>query len=166
MSNPKVTEGAPAPALVLPADDGSTVDLAALKGQIVVVYFYPKDDTPGCTKEACDFRDRMDTLAARGVVVLGISPDSVARHQKFIAKYDLNFRLLADTEHVAAEAWGVWRLKKNYGREYMGIVRSTFLIDADGVVRRVWDKVRVRRKVKGEEILHVADVEDAIDALA
>lgn len=166
MSNPNVTVGAPAPALALEADDGTNIDLADLRGQTVVVYFYPKDDTPGCTKEACDFRDRMDTLTSRGVVVLGVSPDSVARHQKFIAKYDLNFRLLADPDNEAAEAWGVWRLKKNYGREYMGIVRSTFLVDGEGIVRNVWDKVRVRRKVKGEEVTHVSDVEAAIDALA
>jgi peroxiredoxin Q/BCP len=166
MSNPKVAVGQPAPVLVLPADDGTTVDLAQLRGKTVVVYFYPKDDTPGCTKEACDFRDRMDTLTARGAVVLGVSPDSVDRHKKFIAKYDLNFRLLADTANEVADAWGVWRLKKNYGREYMGIVRSTFLIDGDGVVQQVWDNVRVRRKLKGEEVRHVTDVEAAIDALA
>ncbi len=109
----------------------------------MVLYFYPKDDTPGCTKEACAFRDRTRELAAKGAVVLGVSPDDVASHGKFRDKYSLNFPLLADDGHQVAERYGAWREKNMYGKTSMGIQRSTFLIDADGKVRKVWKKVNV-----------------------
>jgi len=130
-----------------------------------VLYFYPKDDTPGCTKEACDFRDNLEQLAASGTVVLGVSPDSVKRHQKFKAKYDLNFGLLSDPDKKLADTYGVFREKKMYGKVSMGIVRSTCLSDAGGKVAKVWDKVRVHRKKQGEIIRHVDDVREAIAAL-
>lgn len=136
-------EQGPAPDFALPADDGSTVRLSELKGRPVVLYFYPADDTPGCTKEACAFRDMHSELATAGAVVLGVSPDDLASHGKFRDKYNLNFRLLADTEHAVAEQYGAWREKNNYGKKYMGIQRSTWLIGPDGNVRKVWKKVSV-----------------------
>ncbi len=158
MSNGTLSEGDMAPDFVLPADPDGEVKLSSLRGRPVVVYFYPKDMTPGCTTQACDFRDSNARITAIGAEVLGISPDSIARHAKFRDKHELNFQLLADEDHAVADAWGVWRRKKNYGREYEGIVRSTFLIDADGRIARIWDKVRV----KG----HVDQVVEAIEALA
>jgi len=109
----------------------------------VVLYFYPKDDTPGCTKEACAFRDRLSEIEALGAVVLGVSADSVESHQKFTTKYTLNFPLLADTEHAVAEKYGAWREKNMYGRVSMGIQRSTWIIGADGKVAKLWKKVSV-----------------------
>ena len=161
-----VTEGDRAPQFTLPADDGTEVSLSDFAGARVVLYFYPKDDTPGCTKEACDFRDHLEELSSMGAVVLGVSADSISRHQKFSTKYDLNFRLLSDTDHEVMNAYGVWQLKKLYGRESMGIVRSSFLIDESGVIRRAWRKVRVHRK-KGDEIVHrhVDDVREALTQL-
>jgi len=138
-----VEEGAPAPDFTLPADDGGTVHLAALRGRPVVLYFYPKDDTPGCTKEACSFRDRSADLAAHGAVVLGVSPDDVASHGRFRDKFHLNFPLLADAGHQVAERYGAWREKNLYGKTSMGIQRSTFLIDGAGTVRKVWKRVAV-----------------------
>ena len=135
--------GTKAPAFTLKADDGSKVKLADLKGQPVVLYFYPKDDTPGCTKEACAFRDRSTELAKLGAKVFGVSPDSVESHTKFKSKYSLNFPLLADPEHEIAEKYGAWREKNMYGKKSMGIQRSTFLIDAEGKVAKVWKKVSV-----------------------
>ena len=134
---------AKAPAFSLKATDGSTVKLADLKGKPVVLYFYPKDDTPGCTKEACAFRDRQSELTKLGVVVLGVSTDDVASHQAFSEKFELNFPLLADVDHIVSEKYGAWREKNLYGRISMGIQRSTFLIDASGAVVRVWKKVAV-----------------------
>lgn len=138
-----VAEGEAAPNFTLASDDGPTVSLAALKGKPVVVYFYPRDDTPGCTREACAFRDRSSELKAHGATVLGISTDDVKSHGKFRKKFDLNFPLLADTEHKTAEAFGAWREKNMYGKKSMGIQRSTFVIDAAGIVRKVWRKVNV-----------------------
>jgi thioredoxin-dependent peroxiredoxin len=138
-----IEEGAAAPDFKLPADDGREVELSALRGRPVVLYFYPKDDTPGCTKEACSFRDRKGEIEARGAVVLGVSPDSVASHGEFRDKYGLNFPLLADAGHRVAEAYGAWREKNLYGKKSMGIQRSTFLIDREGRVRKVWRKVSV-----------------------
>jgi peroxiredoxin Q/BCP len=135
--------GQAAPEFDLPADDGSRVRLSALRGGPVVVYFYPRDDTPGCTREACAFRDRKTELAKLGVKVLGVSTDDVKSHGKFRDKYQLNFPLLADTEHRTAEAFGAWQEKNMYGKKSWGIVRSTFLIDGTGEVRRVWRKVNV-----------------------
>ncbi len=138
-----IEEGASAPDFSLNADDGREVRLSALRGKPVVLYFYPKDDTPGCTKEACAFRDRRSEIEERGAVVLGVSPDSVASHGKFRDKYGLNFPLLADPGHAVADLYGAWREKNMYGKVSMGIQRSTFLIDAQGVVRKVWKKVSV-----------------------
>ncbi|MEQ9408883.1 MAG: thioredoxin-dependent thiol peroxidase, partial [Fuerstiella sp.] len=138
-----IEAGQKAPAFTLKATDGSKVKLSDLKGKPVVLYFYPKDDTPGCTKEACAFRDRQSELQELDVVVLGVSPDDVASHEKFTQKFDLNFPLLADTDHKVAEKYGAWREKNMYGKKSMGIKRSTFLIDANGIVARVWKAVRV-----------------------
>lgn len=134
---------AKAPAFSLKATDGSTVRLSELKGKPVVLYFYPKDDTPGCTKEACAFRDRSRELQEIGAVVLGISADDVASHKKFSDKFSLNFPLLADIDHKVAEKYGAWREKNMYGKVSMGIQRSTFLIDASGSIAKVWKKVSV-----------------------
>jgi thioredoxin-dependent peroxiredoxin len=138
-----VEEGQSAPDFTLPADDGRKVKLSDLRGKPVVLYFYPKDDTPGCTREACAFRDRTADLKAKGAVVLGVSPDDVTSHGKFRDKYSLNFPLLADTDHQVAESYGAWREKNMYGKVSMGIQRSTFLIDRDGKVRKAWKKVNV-----------------------
>lgn len=135
--------GQRAPAFTLTADDGQKVRLADLKGQPVVVYFYPRDDTPGCTREACAFRDQKAALKKLGAAVLGISADSIESHGKFRDKYRLNFPLLADTDHKVAEKYGAWREKNMYGKKSMGIQRSTFLIDADGKVAKVWKAVKV-----------------------
>jgi len=136
-------EGSKAPSVTLTADDGSKVKLADLKGSPVVLYFYPADDTPGCTREACAFRDRWSELKKLGAKIYGISPDDVASHVKFKSKYKLNFPLLADPEHHVAEKFGAWREKNMYGKKRMGIVRSTFLIGPDGVVKKVWRSVKV-----------------------
>jgi thioredoxin-dependent peroxiredoxin len=138
-----VEEGETAPDFTLPADDGRQVKLSDLRGKPVVLYFYPQDDTPGCTKEACAFRDRTQDLKAKGAVVLGVSPDDVASHGQFRDKYSLNFPLLADAGHQVAERYGAWREKNMYGKVSMGIQRSTFLIDGGGKVRKVWKKVNV-----------------------
>jgi peroxiredoxin Q/BCP len=138
-----VEEGKRAPAFTLAADDGNKVKLADLKGAPVVLYFYPKDDTPGCTKEACAFRDRQDEILKLGAKVYGVSPDDVASHVKFRDKFNLNFPLLADPGYQVAEKYGAWREKNMYGKKTMGIQRSTFLIDADGKVARLWKKVKV-----------------------
>jgi peroxiredoxin Q/BCP len=138
-----IEEGAAAPDFTLRADDGKEVRLSALRGQPVVLYFYPADDTPGCTREACAFRDRRADLAAHGAAVLGVSPDDVASHGKFRDKYSLNFPLLADPGHKVADAYGAWREKNLYGKKSMGVQRSTFLIDAQGTVRKVWKRVNV-----------------------
>jgi len=138
-----IEEGAKAPDFTLLADDGAKVKLSALKGSPVVLYFYPKDDTPGCTKEACAFRDLKKDLAKLGAKVLGVSADDVDSHVKFRDKFELNFPLLADVDHKVAEKYGAWREKNMYGKVSMGIVRSTFLIDPQGKVAKVWKKVSV-----------------------
>jgi len=135
--------GSKAPAFTLPADDGSKLKLSDLKGSPVVLYFYPADDTPGCTREACAFRDRLQELEKLGAKVFGVSPDDVSSHVKFKDKFRLNFPLLADPDHKVAEKFGAWREKNMYGKKFMGIVRSTFLIDEGGVIRRVWKSVKV-----------------------
>ncbi len=137
-----ITTGSKAPAFALPADDGSTVSLSSLKGRPVVLYFYPKDDTSGCTVEACEFRDNWKAVQATGATVLGVSPDPVASHVKFKHKFKLPFPLLADVDHKVAEAYGVWGEKSMYGRKYFGILRSTFIIDGQGQVTRVFPKVK------------------------
>ena len=138
-----ITEGRKAPSFTLPDAEGRRVSLADFKGKDVVVYFYPRDDTPGCTKEACGFRDLWKELQRAGVVVLGVSADSGASHTKFAGKYDLPFPLLADTGHAVSEKYGAWGEKSLYGRKFMGIHRSTFLIDGSGKVAHVWPKVKV-----------------------
>ena len=136
-------DGEKAPDFALPDADGNTVRLAGLKGRPVVVYFYPKDDTSGCTAEAKDFTCLADAFKKAGAEVLGISPDNPASHRKFQDKYDLGVRLLADEERKAAEAYGVWVEKSMYGRKYMGVERSTFLVDKAGTIARIWRKVKV-----------------------
>lgn len=138
-----IEEGELAPDFALNADDGSVVRLSELAGKPVVLYFYPKDDTPGCTKEACAFRDMHRDLQDAGAVVLGVSPDDVESHGQFRDKYRLNFRLLADPAHELAERYGAWREKVNYGKRYFGIQRATFLIGPDGKVKKLWKKVNV-----------------------
>jgi peroxiredoxin Q/BCP len=135
--------GDPAPPFDLESSTGGRISLASLKGKPVVLYFYPKDDTPGCTKEACAFRDMEAAYKATGAVVLGVSPDGLPSHRKFAEKYGLTFPLLSDPDHAVAEAYGVWGEKKNYGRTYMGITRATFVIDGDGDIHEVWPKVKV-----------------------
>ena len=133
--------GDPAPDFALPADDGTVVSLQSLRGRRFVLYFYPRDDTPGCTTQACGLRDEFADLRAAAVEVFGISPDSVRSHARFRAKFALPFRLLSDIGHQAAEAYGVWVEKKAMGRSYMGVERTTFVIGADGTVERVFERV-------------------------
>lgn len=146
------------PAFSLPGSDGRTWTAKDLAGRPAVIYFYPRDMTPGCTTESCDFRDNQAALRKLGVTVLGVSCDSLDSHAKFIAKEKLNFVLLSDPEHVLAEKLGVWGEKQNYGKTYFGIIRSTFLVDAQGAIVKEWRKV----KVDG----HVAEVVAAAQALA
>jgi peroxiredoxin Q/BCP len=153
----ELAAGQKAPDFELPSSEGGTVSLKGLKGSTVVLYFYPKDDTPGCTVEACEFGKSHPKLRKAGAVVLGVSPDGLESHAKFIEKFDLPFALLADTDHAVAEAYGAWVLKSMYGKEYMGVQRSTFLIDGGGVLRRVWPKV----KAEG----HAAEVLEALKDL-
>jgi peroxiredoxin Q/BCP len=134
--------GDPAPDFTLPTDDGAPLALRALRGRPVVLYFYPADDTETCTKEACAFRDAFPRFRRMRAAVLGVSPDSVRSHARFRAKYALPFTLLADTDHAVADAYGVWREKQLFGRRYMGVERTTFVIDADGRVARLFEKVR------------------------
>ena len=136
-----------APDFELPASTGKKIKLSKLRGKKIVLYFYPQDMTPTCTQESCDFRDYNGKLKRAGAVVLGISPDDLKRHAKFIEQYELPFPLLADTELEVCKLYGVWALKKLYGREYMGVERSTFLIDAEGKLVREWRKVRIKGHV-------------------
>ncbi|WNG61338.1 thioredoxin-dependent thiol peroxidase [Archangium gephyra] len=140
--------GHPAPDFQLKDQNGNDVKLSRLRGKSVVLYFYPKDDTPGCTREACDFRDEHSALEAAGAVVLGVSPDDTKSHQKFATKFSLPFPLLADTERQVCDAYGVWGEKSLYGRKFLGVTRATFLIDTEGKVARVWPKVKVDGHVK------------------
>jgi len=135
--------GDPAPDFSLPSDSGGTVSLQSLRGAKVILYFYPKDNTSGCTKEACAFRDAQPDFSAANAVVLGVSKDSVASHDKFKAKHDLPFTLLSDEDGKVCEAYGVWVEKSMYGRKYMGIERATFLIDENGILQEIWRKVKV-----------------------
>jgi thioredoxin-dependent peroxiredoxin len=135
-------EGSAAPAFKTTDANGETVSLKDLRGRKVVLYFYPKDDTPGCTKEACSFRDAFSQFEKKGIAVLGVSPDSEAKHQKFATKYNLPFTLLADTDKAIAEAYGVWGEKKFMGRTYMGVHRTTFLIDEKGKIKKIFEKVK------------------------
>lgn len=153
----EITEGSKAPAFDMATADGGRVTLDGLKGRKVVLYFYPKADTPGCTNEARDFSEHIDDFAAAGATVIGVSRDPVKKLDRFRTKYDLKVVLASDEPEDVTEAWGVWVGKKLYGREYMGIERATFLIDGDGVIRRVWRKV----SVKG----HAAEVLAAVESL-
>jgi peroxiredoxin Q/BCP len=144
-------EGRPAPDFRLQADDGNLVSLSDLRGKKVVLYFYPKDDTPGCTKEACAFRDGIAQLQALGAVVYGVSVDDVESHKRFKEKYNLNFPLLADVEKTAVRDYGVWKEKNMYGRTYMGIERTTFLIDENGAIQKIFPKVNV--EIHADEVL-------------
>jgi thioredoxin-dependent peroxiredoxin len=136
-------EGSKAPAFSLPDEAGTVVSSASLAGKPYVIYFYPKDDTPGCTKEACDFRDNLKAFNSAKVRVLGVSPDDPKRHAKFKEKYGLNFTLLSDVDKTLIGAYGIWIKKLNYGREYMGVQRSTFIIDKTGKIAKSWNGVRV-----------------------
>ena len=151
-----IAEGDKAPDFTLPTDGGGSITLSDLKGEWVVLYFYPRDDTPGCTKEACGFNDALPQLEKLNAKVIGVSRDSVAKHDKFKAKYGLSFPLGADEDGSVCEAYGVWVEKTMYGKKSMGIERSTFLIDPEGTIAKVWRKV----KVPG----HVEEVRDAIAA--
>jgi len=151
-----VEEGRPAPDFELVSDEGTTVRLSDLRGRPVVLYFYPRDDTPGCTTESCEFRDAYDVFRERGAEILGVSPDGASSHQKFKSKYGLPFPLLADHDHAAAEAYGVWVEKTTAGRKRMGIKRSTFLIDSEGNVA----KAMLGIKPAG----HASEVLDALPA--
>lgn len=143
-----VETGQVAPDFELPASNGEVVKLSNYKGKNVVLYFYPKDMTPGCTTEACDFRDQYKSFEEVDAVILGVSPDPIERHEKFIEKHGLPFLLLADEKNEVAERYGVWQLKKNFGKEYMGIERSTFVIDKEGKIAKEWRKVKVKGHVE------------------
>jgi thioredoxin-dependent peroxiredoxin len=134
--------GDPAPDITVLDDQGNPFNLSSLKGKTVVLYFYPKADTPGCTKEACGFRDNSEQLAKRNAVVIGVSPDTPSAQAKFKAKYELSFPLLADEDHQVAEAFGVWKEKSMYGKKYMGVERTTFIIGPDGRIAQVFNKVK------------------------
>jgi peroxiredoxin Q/BCP len=150
-----IEDGKPAPNFELVSDSGETVSLAGLRGKPVVLYFYPRDDTPGCTKQACGIRDAYDEFERAGAVVFGVSPDDEASHLKFKQKYDLPFALLADTDHAVANEYGVWGEKSFAGKKYMGVSRSTFVIDADGNVKKVMHNVKPE-----------THAEDVLEALA
>jgi len=153
-----VKEGDRAPGFTLEADDGSRIGLDQLRGRRVVLYFYPRDDTPGCTTEACEFRDLGPRFEEEGVVVLGVSPDGVESHRKFKEKHELDFPLLADEDHRVAEAYGVWKEKSMFGRRFWGVERSTFLIDEEGRIEKAWRRVRPQG--------HAAEVADRVEGLA
>ena len=146
--------GDKAPNFSLPTDGGDTISLKDLKGETVILYFYPKDDTPGCTKEACGFRDALPDFSKVNAKVIGLSKDPVKKHDKFKEKYDLTFPLASDEDGAVCDAYGTWVEKSMYGRKYMGIDRSTFLIDGKGVVRAIWRKVKVTGHV--DEVLKAA----------
>ncbi|MDV7339419.1 thioredoxin-dependent thiol peroxidase [Terasakiella sp. A23] len=146
-----------APDFTLPTDNAGELSLSSLKGKKVVLYFYPKDSTPGCTTQAKGFRDHMAEFEAENCVIVGASKDSVKRHDNFKAKQELNFALVSDAESDLCEKYGVWQEKKMYGKTFMGIVRTTFLIDENGVIQKIWPKVKVKD--------HIEDVLEAVKAL-
>lgn len=154
--------GKKAPDFTLPATGGETLTLSALQGAPVVVYFYPKDDTPGCTKEACSFRDNMNIIQKNGITVIGISKDSVKSHEKFKEKFSLNFPLASDEEGKTVADYGVWVEKSMYGKKYMGIERATFLIDADGKIAKIWRNVKVEGHT--EDVLKAAQELQTVQA--
>ncbi len=150
-----VRVGSRAPAFSLPNEQGEVVKLSELKGKTIVLFFYPKDDTSGCTKEACSFRDGLEAIRKKGALIMGMSADSVASHQKFSHKYDLNFPLLSDESKAVLQAYGVWKEKSMYGRKYMGIERTTVVIAKDGIISHVFPKVKVEGHY--EEVLAALD---------
>ena len=153
----KLSEGDTAPDFTAPTNGGDEVSLSQFRGQTVVLYFYPKDNTPGCNKEACGFRDAHTEIVAKNALVLGVSADSVTKHEKFIEKFDLPFKLIADENKDICNAYVVWGEKKFMGRTYLGINRQTFLIDGDGIIQKIWPKVKVAE--------HAKEVLDALEAL-
>jgi peroxiredoxin Q/BCP len=157
MSGADLAEGAPAPGFTMPASGGRTVSLEALKGEPFLLYFYPKADTSGCTRQACGMQEALPQLSKLGVTVIGVSPDKLPPIEKFAQKYGLEFPLASDEDHAVAEAYGTWVEKSMYGRKYMGMERSSFLVAADGTLAKIW------RKVKPE--VHAADVLKAAQAL-
>lgn len=161
--------GTKAPEFCLPNQDGVEICSRDLKGKWIVLYFYPKDSTPGCTTQACDFTAQEPQFDKLDAVILGVSADNMKRHQNFIAKNDLSITLLSDEDTKMMQEYGVWQLKKNYGKEYMGIVRSTYIINPQGEIAAVWEKVSVRKKKKidGEsvELLHVDEVRETLASL-
>src|SRR2546427_711244 len=163
MSDTEIKEQEPAPDFTLPTAGSADVvkngqvHLQELQGRPVVLYFYPKDDTPGCTAEACSFRDANHEMQKRGVVVLGVSADSIESHKKFAEKYGLSYPLLADTDTTVSQLYGVWKEKNYYGKKYIGVNRETFLIDKDGIVRKVWPKVQAAE--------HANEVLETVDSL-
>ena len=157
--------GDKAPNFTLPDENGKMVSLNDYAGKWLVVYFYPKDDTPGCTKEACDFTDNRNEFAGLNAEVVGISRDDADAHQKFIAKYDLNVTLLSDPDHTVHEAYGAWGTKINYGKEIVGVIRSTFIISPDGGIAALWKKVSVRVKRKSGEVKHANKVKEKLAEL-
>jgi peroxiredoxin Q/BCP len=151
-----VETGKKAPDFSLLANTGEKVKLSDYKGKNVVLYFYPKDMTPGCTTQACDFRDKHEDFSELDTVILGVSPDPQAKHEKFIEKHGLPFLLLVDEDHKVAELYDVWKLKKNFGKEYMGIERSTFIIDKEGQLVKEWRKVKVKGHVE-EALIYIKE---------
>jgi peroxiredoxin Q/BCP len=147
------TEGTKAPDFTAKDQNGNTLSLSDFRGKTVILYFYPKDDTPGCTAEACDFRDNYQSLIGKGFEVVGVSVDDEKSHKKFVTKHNLPFPLIADTDHSIVEAYGVWGEKNMYGRKYMGTMRTTFIINADGVITHVIDKVDT--KASSQQVLEL-----------
>lgn len=164
-----MTVGEKAPEFCLQNQDEVEICLRDLAGKWIVLYFYPKDNTPGCTTEACDFTAQLPDFTSLNAMILGVSADAPKVHRGFIEKQGLGITLLSDPEHTMMEDYGVWRLKKNYGKEYMGIVRSTFIIDPEGKVAAVWDNVKVRQKRSKQgvkyEIVHVEEVKKKLEEL-
>ncbi|MEI7027023.1 thioredoxin-dependent thiol peroxidase [Paenibacillus sp. y28] len=160
MTETEARVGQPAPDFTLPASGGQQITLSDYRGKKVILYFYPQDNTPTCTQEACEFRDAAPHFAEQNAVIIGISPDSAAKHDKFIAKHGLPFVLLADEEHRVCELYGVWQLKKMYGREYRGVVRSTFLIDEEGRLAQEWRGVRLKGHM--DSVLSAAAAENPV----
>ena len=156
-TNIKLKEGEAAPDFTALTNGDEEISLSQFRGQPVVLYFYPKDNTPGCNKEACGFRDVHTEIVAKNAIVLGVSADSVTKHEKFIEKFELPFKLIADENKVICNAYGVWGEKKFMGRTYLGINRQTFLIDGDGIIQKIWPKVKVAE--------HAKEVLDALEAL-
>jgi len=157
--------GDKAPGFTLPDENGKMVSLSDYAGKWLVVYFYPKDDTPGCTKEACDFTDNVNEFAGLNAEVVGISRDDAASHQKFMLKYNLGVTLLSDPDHAIHEAYGGWGTKVNYGKEIVGVIRSTFIVSPDGEIAALWRKVSVRVKRKSGEVKHADKVKEKLAEL-